>query len=362
MSEAKQGIVDQFRKWDRHVTGVHDLSVREGSGALGTLSAIAGGLLRADRLEVVTATGPLGPECIVQPFHGHSVLPGEYHLTIPGALRTPVEYLRKRGGTWNAGDDDEIVKWCKSLELDTYLLPDELKQGFTRIKLESVFQLVPISTAASHLVFTLGGIHAMIDLKPYVPLAEKLAAAIAASVGPGAMPPLGTITFTELVAAAHAGQLDGLDSSTDEPPSAEPPSAEPPAQRDPRDVTARLHGALSPHTDKRVLLAPIDGKALDNILKKVAKDVPADAVVAFLDTGMRASGKAGWAFTSDAVHISQIGENWAIPYADIRSFRREKTKAVVDSRLTGAIKCDVTWVEDLVVPALEAATGLTATS
>jgi len=114
MSDAKQGIVKQFTKHGRTVTGVHDVSLRAEGGALGTLAAFTGGTLSADRYEIVTATGPLGPECVVVPFDGHAVLPGEYHLMLHGALRSPVEFLRRRGGTWHAGPDEELAKWLKS--------------------------------------------------------------------------------------------------------------------------------------------------------------------------------------------------------------------------------------------------------
>lgn len=351
MSDAKQEIVKQFAKHGRTVTGVHDISVRDEGGAIGTLSAFVGGTLSADRYEIVTATGPLGGECLVVPFDGHAVLPGEYHMTLHGALRSPVEFLRRRGGTWHAGPDEELAGWLKSQKFPTYSLPDELRQGMTKVEIERILQLFPVGPQHSALVFTLGGIHTQIELKPYLEVATKLAQAIGASAAPGSLAPLGEIRYGQLVAAAHGGELDVAASPADAAASGSAPA----------DVDS-LRAALGPMLDKRVLLAPIDGGSLANIVKKVAKGESGESVVAFLDTGMRASGKAGWAFTADTLYISGIGENWSISYSDIRSFERKKNKVVLDSRLTGEISCDVFSVEEAVIPALEAVTGLNAAS
>lgn len=352
MSDAKQEIVKQFGKHGRTVTGVHDISVRDEGGALGTLAAVTGGTLSAGRYEIVTATGPLGPECVVVPFDGHAVLPGEYHLTLPGALRSPIEFLRRRGGTWHAGPDEELAGWLKSQKFPTFGLPDELQQGFTKIELERLLQLFPIGPQYSALVFTLGGNHTDIQLEPYLELAAKLGPAIAASGAPGALAPLGEIRYGALVAAAHGGELDV----------APDPGSQGAGASVPSDTAGALHSALSPLLDKRVLLAPIEDKTLGNIVKKVAKGENGDAVIGFLDTGLRASGKVGWAFTADTLYISTIADNWTIRYADIRSFERKKNSVILDSRLTGAIDSEVLSVKDAVIPALEAVTGLTATT
>lgn len=348
MSDAKKGLVREFAKRGRTVTGVHDVSVRDDGGALGTMVAFTGGTLSADRFEIVTATGPLGDECIVVPFDGHSVLPGEYHLTLHGALRSPVEYLRRRGGTWHAGQDEELAGWLKSQKYSTYLLPDELHQGTTKVKLESILQLFPIGPQHSALVFTLGGNHTQIGLEPYLNVAGELAGAIGASAAPGPLAPLGEIRHGALAAAALAGELD----VTPEP------AGSAPAESVPTDAVGALRSALTPLLDKRVLVAPIDDKTLGNIVKKVAKDVPGDAVIGFLDTGVRASGKSGWAFTVDTLHISSVGTAWSIPYAAIRSFGRKKSNVEIDSQVTGAVTCDVFNVEDAAIAALEAVTGL----
>lgn len=360
MSEAKTKVVEQFAEHGRTVTGVYDIKLRDGGGALGTMASITGGAMSAERLEVVTANGPFGTECVVVPFDGHSVLPGEYHLTIPGALRTSVEYQRRMGGTWNAGDDKEMATWLKKQKFPTYSLPDELKQGFTKIKLETAFQLVPVGPQHSMLVFTLGGNHTMVDLAPYVEVATKLAGAIGASAGPGPLAPFSPVRFGAVVAAAFAGELDV------EPPPA-PPVADQPADGSApagpgADMSEQLPVTLGPLVGKRVLLAPIDAKTLGNITKKVAPEVAGTEIVAFLDTGARAVGKAGLAFTASSVHIAELSKSWTIHYGDIRSFSMRKRKVVLDSVATGEITFDSFGVEDEIIPTLEAVTGLSATT
>lgn len=361
MSEAKQTIIEQFGEHGRAVTGVYDLKVRDGGGALGTLAAFTGGGLSAERLEIVTATGPFGPECVVVPFDGHSVLPGEYHLTLPGALRTPVEYLRRLGGTWNAGDDTEMASWMKKQKFPTHRLPDELQQGFTKTKLPKVFQLAPIGPQQSALVYTLGGNHTMINLEPYVEVAAKLGGAIAGSTGPGPLAPLGEIRYGAVVAAALAGELDVEAAPSPAPPDdGEARLEEPAAVGSAVDMTERLRATLSPLVGKRVLIAPIDDKTLGNITKKVAADAVGADIVAFLDTGARAAGKAGLAFMAGSVHIAELSKSWTIAYGDIRSFSLRKRKVTLDSSVTGEITFDAYGVEDAMIPALETVTGLAA--
>jgi len=366
MSEAKQGIVKQFTKHGRTVTGVHDVSLRDEGGVLGTLAAFTGGTLAADRYEIVTATGPLGPECVVIPFDGHAVLPGEYHLTLHGALRSPVEFLRRRGGTWHAGQDEELAKWMKSQKFPTFMLPDELKQGFTKVQIEQMLQLFPIGLQHSALVFTLGGNHADVQLKPYLELVEKLAPAIAGSAAPGPLAPLGEIRFGALVAAAHAGELDvrpGPAGSSVPAPATAAVDAPAGESSVPADTALALRSVLEPMLDDRVLIPPIADKTLGNIAKKILKGESVSAVIGFLDSGLRASGKAGWAFTEATLHISTPGRNWTIRYDDIRSFEPKKSDVVVmDTRNTGVIECVVSSsIQSAAVTALEAVTGLSAT-
>lgn len=345
--DIKKSLIDSLEMRGRHLRDVVELDLAGGDGAMGTLKAFTSGSVTADRLLVLAADGPHGPECVVQPLAGKAVLPGEYHLSLPGALRGAAEFA---GGSflrsWTTRGDDDLAAFLEGADLGAHELPTSVDQGLTKIELPWIAQLFPVAGDRSALVFAVGGTHMLLNVADHARVADRIAARIGGAIAEGPALPLSSPSHSDLAAQAARGSLGAL--LGDEAPR---------IVRSPAERVEAITAVLRPHVSKRVHVGELPSKVAANVTKKVTNGRP-EQIVAFLDTGLRASGKAGFAFTPEAVHISEIGERWSIAYDDIRSFDWTGRHLQITTRLDGVISPDASGVENVVPLALEAATGL----
>lgn len=370
MDAVVAGHVDAFERSERTIIGVHDVDLARDRSALDTAKLITGGTLRADRLGIVVARGPFGPEVLVQPLAGRAVFPAEYHVWLPGALRSAAEFrIGRLSGSWAAPGDTDLELWLRSNGFDARSLPGTVVQGITKIRLDNAIQLHPIAHDHSSLVITLGGVPPMSRLADAFAVAEQLAPAVAASTAGGHVAAVSPVQFDVLAVAAASGQLETLlpgstsasaSDSSDPSPSQPPPPD--PSQRAPGSTpatpteapaepstpagtaderVAAIRTALTPYVGKRVHLAPIsDAKVAGNVSDRIVPDLDPAEIVAFLDAGIRTTGKVGYVLTAHSLHISVTGDERVVNYDDIRSAHYSDGQLRLDTRLSGMTKPD----------------------
>lgn len=225
MDAAVAGHVEAFELAERTVIGVHDVDLARDRSVLDTAKLLTGGTITADRLGVVVARGPFGPEVLIQPLAGRAVFPAEYHVWLPGALRTPAEFrVGRLSGSWAAPGDTELELWLRGDGFGARALPGTVVQGMTKIRLAESIQLHPIAHDHSALVITLGGVPPMSRLADAFTVVERIAPAVAASVGAGHASPVSPVRFHELAVAAASGQLETLLAPPSQPPTPAAPA------------------------------------------------------------------------------------------------------------------------------------------
>ncbi len=322
MEMATTSAISDLEKAGRRIDAHVDIRIGDRSNVGSSAKMIFGGKLAPDRLVAISADGPFGREVLIQSFSGFSTLPAEYYVQLPGAFRTAISYSETRfSQNWHAQDDDELQKWLRAQDFEAYLLPNELTQGLVKMNLPWVVQAFPTGADRSALVFTLGGIGGLGNIKTATTIAAQMGPSIATSTAAGPMPPLHPLRFPEIANIGFAGDLESL---------AEPvPEARP---VDPAAVRAALPAALDEYVGERVIIGPIeDAKKHKNVFDKVAPDAdPADAI-AFIDLGLRSVGKAGLLFTHSAVHISELGTKATIPYDELERVDRNSDKIQISA-------------------------------
>ena len=368
MDAAVAGHVEAFELAERTIIGVHDLDLARDRSLLDTAKLFTGGTLEADRLGVIVARGPFGPEVLVQPLAGRAVFPAEFHVWLAGALRSPAEYrVGRLSGSWGAPGDTDLELWLRSDGFAAKSLPGVVVQGITKIRLDTSVQLHPIAHDRSALIIKLGGVPPMSSLANAFTVAERLAPAVAASTAGGHTAPVSAVQFAALAAAAASGHLETLLAPPIQPAPAEPSqppppdpsqrssSSQPPPPSSPPPPVAEasvstgtasarvtaIRDALTPYVGKRVHLTPItDPKIAGNLASRVVPDLDPNAIVAFLDAGIRASAKVGYVLTADELHICVTGDERVVRYDDIRSVHFQDEQIRLDTRLSGMTKPD----------------------
>lgn len=308
----------------RAVASVVTVPVEDRAGLGSTLKLVTGGKIRPDRFEVVTAEGPLGREVVIWPMMASTPLPGEYHVRLRGALRSAAVYANGFISVNWSSTDQELQAWLRQETFHADELPNQMKQGLTKLELKHVVDVFAEAPDVSRIVVTLGGFGGIGTVKTAIKVAGRLAPSIALSSAPGPNEPLGGVRYQGLADAAFAGVLEEM---------AQPHLAESTADRPPMDPSDRLgaiRAAATPHVGKRVLLGPIeDTKRAANVFDKVARGADPSSLVAFVDTGMRANGKAGIAFTTNEIHVNELGDHSVVRYHDLRSVRSANGKVTI---------------------------------
>lgn len=316
------------------------------------MKLLTGGKLRPDRFEVINADGPLGREVVVWPMMASTPLPGEYHVRLSGALRAPAVYKSGFVGVNWSSPDAELQSWLRKETFEAHLLPNNMKQGLTKLDLEHVVDVFAESSHVSRLVMTLGGFGGIGTIKSALSIADRLAPSIALSAASGPSEPLGGCRYSGLADAAFDGTLEQLAAQEAADEQAERPFVDPVVRQE------AIRAATQQHEGKRVLLAPItDEKRAANVFSKVARGVDPASLVAFFDTGMRANGKAGIAFAADEIHVHELGTHHAARYDDLRSIRRANGKVIIEVRGAEDIELLVGNGDEAVVAMLQATLG-----
>lgn len=350
MESITQEAVSSLEKAGRTVTSLVTLAIGERAGLGSNMKLLTGGKLRPDRFEVITAEGLLGREVVVWPMMAATPLPGEYHVRLPGALRASAVYKSGFVGTNWSSEDNELQSWLRKETFEAHLLPNDMKQGLTKLDLEHVIDLFAESATVSRLVMTLGGIGGIGTVKKALTIADRLAPSIALSTASGASEPLGGIRYAGFADAAFTGTIETL---------ASPSESEDEANRPVIDADVRVRAivnAATPHAGKRVVIGAIDdAKRLANVFSKVAPGADPGSLVAFFDTGMRANGKAGIAFLPEEIRVTEMGEHRSARYEDLRSVKVDGGKVIVNVIQADGIELLVGNDSEAIVEMLRAA-------
>lgn len=340
--------IAKFEAAERTIVGVHNL----GPEQLVDVSA--------DHLSVIVASGPFGSEIVVQPVSAGDAQPAEYHVWLPGALRSAAEYrVGRLSGSWGCPGDTEVELWLRSEDFCVNDLPVSVTQGYRATKLDTVVQLHPTGLKQSALIITLGGEPPASELGTALVVVKEIAAATASSTASRALAPVSGVRFAEIAAAAAAGIL-GAPATPSRPPPPPPSSATPAApatsQQPPppsasdriasprntaRGRDAAIRAALTPYVGKRVHLGPIaDPQVAASVMARITPDVNPGDIVGYLDAGIRASGKVGYVLTAEALHIRVTGDERTVAYDDIRSVHFDAGKLYLETGSSGMTQPD----------------------
>lgn len=352
MEMATQSAVEGFAERGRTVTGQHSMTFTEG-GTLGSaLKSVTGGKVTMSRVDVVVANGPHGIEVVTQPYAGNTPLPGELHVLVPGALGAAAAYDDSGflGFSWNS-PNDELKKYLRSNKFAAHELPEELKHGLTAIKLGWTVQVNAIAVDRSWITCQTGGFSGMGAHVRALGIVDQLAAAVAQSYSTGPQATLHPLRLASIAELAFSGQLEDLLAG-------EAVARPERTTLDPGAARTGIIAALTPHAGKRVHVGSVgDEKIQANIAKKVAPDVNPVEICGFIDTGLRASGKAGAAFTSTAVYINELGDRHRFDYASIASFRIDGSEVSINGADGTSVKIASNGEASIIAEALAAATG-----
>ncbi len=352
MSIQSETAVSELEHGGRTITANYGVAVDGRAGAGNSIKSVIGGKVSIDRFEVVVASGPFGDEVVVLPFAGVAPLPAEFHVSVPGAFRASAAYdstARFGISDWQT-PDDELKAYLRHHKFGADDLPNELKHGLTKVSLEWVMQVFATSTDRSSIVFALGGFGGIGTIKVAHRILQHITPALAQGRSLVPTVPIHVVRYAEIAALAAAGELTQ--------PEPEPGVVQPTLSA--ADAADGVIAALQPHVGKRVFAGAIDDqKKLDNVLKKVAPGIDPASIVGFIDTGLRASGKAGFVFTADALYLSEIGDRHHLPYETIQSFRLDGDKVRITSNQPDIddIKILVGTDAAIVIEAMVAATG-----
>lgn len=342
-------VVDHIAKFEaaeRTIVGVHDL----GPDQLVDVTATP--------VCVIVASGPFGPEVVVQPLGEGESQPAEYHLWLPGAVRSAAEYrVGRLSGSWGCPGDTEVELWLRSEDFGVNDLPVTVTHGYRKVKLDSVVQLHPTGSNQSALVITLGGESPASELGTAIAVAHEIAVATSSSTASRALAPVSLVQFGEIALAAATGHLDAAAAPTPPPlASAPPPPPAMPQQPPPPSAADRIgssgttrqaraaaiRDALSPYVGKRVHLGPIaDQQVAESVTSRIAPGLDPADIIGYLDAGIRASGKVGYVLTADALHIRVIGDERTVAFDDIRSVHFTDGELHLDTGTSGMTRPDV---------------------
>ncbi len=316
------------------------------------MKLLTGGKLRPDRFVVVTADGPIGREVVIWPMMAAVPLPGEYHLRLRGALRSPAYYKSGFIGVNWSSPDAEIEAWLRKEKFEADRLPNEMKFGLTKVTLDHVIDIFAEAADVSRVVMTLGGFSGIGTVKTAMNIAGRLAPSIALSSAPGPCEPLGGVRYSGIADAAFTGAIEHAVEREDEVDDLDRPPVDPAAR-----IEAILEAAAQ-HQGKRLAVGAIDdAKRAANMFAKVVRGADPASLVAFFDTGMRANGKAGIAFLSDEIHVNELGDHRTARYEDLRSVRTHKGKVIIEVASADDIELLVGNDTDAIVAMLTAAIG-----
>lgn len=339
----------------RTVTNTATVRIDERAGLGSTMKLVTGGKMRPDRFDIVTADGPSGPECVIWPMMAATALPGEYHARLRGALAAPAMYGETLVSSNWQSPERELQKWLRSEKFEAHTLPNEMKQGLTKVNLEHVIDLWAEASDRSRLVITLGGIAGHGSMSAAITVADRLAPSVAMSMTMGPNEPLGGARYASLADAALDGSLFTM--SDDAHGSGESASASVPLI-DPETRARAIVAAAQPHSGKRMIVGEIDDvKKRTNVFNKVAPGADPAQFLAFFDTGMRAKGKAGIAFFTDAIHVNEMGSNRSARYDEITGHRSASGKVLISVRGGDDVELLVGNETEPVMAVLAAASG-----
>lgn len=349
---ATDSAIKALTEAGRTITDHRPISFGEQHLLGGALKSVFGGKLSMSRVDVIVAEGPSGQVVVLQPYDGNTPLPGELHAVVRGALRASAAYGSSNWGGFNwHSDDEEIQGYLRSQKFSAQDLPEDLKHGLGSIRLDWTVQAFPVAADRSWIACQLGGFSGSGSHGAALTVVDQLAPAIAMSAASGPMASPHPLRLNRLAELAFEGQLTtALEEGVAPPKEVH--------QLDPQTVETALRSVLQRHVGKRVLLSPItDAKKLGNIASKVAVGLDGADILAFVDTGLRASGKAGVAFTSDAIHINELGDRYVFKYEAIATFRLDGAEVSISGVDGTSMSIASNGEAAIIMEGLTAATG-----
>lgn len=356
---ATEAGVKAFAERNRAVIAHHALSLGDGDSMAATLKSVTGGKVSMNRADLVVADGPHGREVLVQPFAGNTPLPGELHVLVAGAFIAPAAYDDSGffGFSWNSPDED-LQSYLREQKFAAHTLPEQLKHGLTAIKLGWTVQVQAVAADRSSICCQLGGFSGSGAHAAALTVVDQLAPAIAQSRTIAPTASVHPTRFGRFAELAFDGRLETfLAGASSGQGAAVPPVPEP---LDPISARAAIEAALSHHGGKRVVVGTVtDAKKLRNITAKIARNIDPAEICGFVDTGIRASGKAGVVFTPSAVHINELGDHHHFQYSAIASFRLDGSELTIRGMDGSSVKIASHGEAAIIMESLVAATGRT---
>ena len=248
----------------------------------------------------------------VQPFAQQLALPGEHHVALPGAMRSPIVYRQAtvRWG-WDAGGDEELATWLNgepSLKAAAKGLEDVWVCGKESWAHDWTAQLMALGDGRSHLVVQAGSHGGMlgpmrVGVGPFVQLGGALGRWLTGQpTAPHA--PLRPVRYSDLF---YEYVLGGA-----------PAPAAP--NRAGVDFSEVLRAAGAPFESATMQLAPIDPKIEANVRAHVLPPHRAEApLVAVLDLTALGSGKDAVALTPDALYSKEFDETCGFAFEELQA-------------------------------------------
>lgn len=376
------GLVDRGRA----IVATHTLDLSGGATPWPELASISAHVPDITHLEVVVLRGPHGQEVAVWPCAGARKLPGEFYVLVPGALGAPAAYDSSTSAemTW-VSPHSALTDYLRTHEFGASALPGGQRSAEGSIDLDWTVQVSALDADRSLFVCQLGtDTPAVITAATVV--VDRLAGVTSQSRAAGRQGMMHPIRFAAVVELVASGKLDQppVVEADPAPPAVEAHEPEPPVQAEPEtetepetkpktepaagrptldapavDARAAVVEALQRYAGKRVSVGPLaDKKKLANVLRGVAPGVDPDEICGFVDTGVRANGKAGAVFTPTAVHFTEGGVRHRFDYAEIQSFEFASSAVIVngtDDRTAKISTADQTFA---IAEAIAAASGL----
>ena len=173
-------------------------------------------------LDIAVASGPSGPEVLIQPRAGDRVLPGELYVQVPGAFGAPAAFDRSGGhGLAWASPSANLQEYLQTHQFGAPSLPGGLRNGADEVDLAWTIQISALGVASSIVACQLSSAEPAV-LETALSVIDRLSNVTSQSQAAGPQGGLHAFRFGFVVELALTGRLDAP------PPPPAPVASEPP--------------------------------------------------------------------------------------------------------------------------------------
>ncbi len=268
----KQALIAEASKAGGQVLEIVELdagAAQAGSVVGGSLSAIFGGRLKTDGIQIYRLSTQGWPHVYVQPFSGFNPLPGEHHGSLHGALGSPAiarANLRYSDHPFDPALGLEVARHLASAPAIRAVLKDivwDWPMGMGKVELDWAVQLRSAGDGTTHVVMQSGRYGGFTTYEVGFSVWWRLCGAIHGCLGQWAVPaqhfPI-PVRFAELVMLVMGAPAQP--SAPTQPVGGQGVDV----QLDYREVIAQ---ALGPHVGNKVWLGEGPAKKMANIREHV---------------------------------------------------------------------------------------------